>query len=304
MNSKVRLQGRQLGNKNSVSTEHSRKFSHVILAGLVTGLLFSMIAMSIIFLTFFAFPNFVPVFADESHAGDVSPRPIGEMRRDVEAFMKNSKSDDDIDVQVGGIVDLCYMHQEIVADPRFSSNRQLQSIRAVAADRLKKYLKTIRIEKARQSRRIKKEQTEESNKLLAGESVPKPATDEGGAVTGNLPGSAGQLSASASEGATEISDAEAIDESMYNSMSSLGNLTGGPSQMFSYLPGKNAPPWDHGEELVNLIESTINPDFWKINGGSGIIYYYRPSRIIVVGATSQIQDDLTDLLRGLRRLSR
>jgi hypothetical protein len=286
-----------------MSTGRFIKSLKLLFASLASVFLFSLVTAFVAMLTIVAIPNVIPAIADESQIKDAESRSIGEMRRDVEAFLKNSKSSDDMDLQVGGIIDLCYMHQEIVSDPRFASNRQLQSIRAVAADRLKKYLKTIEIEKARKSRRIRKAQSEENNKMLGGESVPgisaesaeRPPMVPGSSESGAEPGSP-------SDG--EMSDSGAMDELLYSSMSSMGNLTGGPSQMFGYLSGHFAPPWDHGEELVNLIESTINPEFWQSNGGSGIIYYYRPSRIIVVGATSQIQDDLTNMLRNLRRLSR
>ncbi len=304
MNSQIPKFWRPARQKSPAVGARSRKLLHGLLAGLATGLLFILVAVAIVIFASIGLPDLVSVFADEPLPANTVQRPIGEMRRDVEAFLKNSKTKDNVDLQVGGIVDLCFMHQEIVADPRFSTNRQLQSMRAVAADRLKKYLKTIEIEKARKARRLKKEQIEETKKLLAGEAVENPASNKPGESTSNPLASPNSPSSPDSPSGSEISDADAIDELMYSSMSSLGNLTGGPSQLLGYLPGHYAPPWDHGEELVNLIENTINPEFWQRNGGSGIIYYYRPSRIIVVGATSQVQDDLTNMLRNLRRLSR
>lgn len=72
-------------------------------------------------------------------------------------------------------------------------------------------------------------------------------------------------------------------------------------RLWNYVGGNSAGPFcDHGPELVRLIESTINPDFWRVNGGNGVIHYYQPLRILVVSGTSQVHDDLTGLLRTLR----
>jgi len=279
------------------------KFSkgHPFFLGFFTGFVCCTFAFAaFVVLTLLIFES--AVFADDEAVSKEDTervqRPIGEMRRDVNAFMKNSKSEDDLDLQVGGIIDLCYMHREIVSDPRFATHRQLQSLRAVAAARLKKYLKTIEIEKSRKARREKKELIELNKKLLAGENpsreLPQPPDTE-------LPFAE---SVANSKAGSESSEAQQLDDAMYASMTTMCGFTGGPTQMFGYLSGNFAPPWDHGEELVDLIVSVINPDSWQRNGGTGIIQYYRPSRIIVVGASSAVQDDITNMLRNLRRMSR
>ena len=45
---------------------------------------------------------------------------------------------------------------------------------------------------------------------------------------------------------------------------------------------------DYGPALVNLIKTTISPEFWDINGGPGVIVYYPPLRLLVIRATSEI----------------
>lgn len=275
------------------------------LTGVVTGFLCSTILIGVTIATVFFWLTPMTVFGDEpantTSLKDLEPRAIGEIRRDVEAFLKNSKSGDDLDLQVGGIVDLCFIHHEIVADPRFDTNRQLQSIRAQAASRLKKYLKNVQLEKIRRERKAKKHLAETNRRLLTGESV-EPTKVK---TTDDLQRLAEQTQfANSAKSKRETSVDNELYTSMYSSANSLGNLTGGPSQMFGYLSANYAPPWDHGEELIDLIQNTIDPKFWQRNGGAGIIHYYRPSRIIVVGATAKIHDDMTDMLRNLRRLSR
>ena len=41
---------------------------------------------------------------------------------------------------------------------------------------------------------------------------------------------------------------------------------------------------DNGAALVELIQTVISPESWDINGGRGSIYYYRPLRVLVIGA--------------------
>lgn len=61
---------------------------------------------------------------------------------------------------------------------------------------------------------------------------------------------------------------------------------GGANRM---LQGKAAQGVaDYGPALVNLIKTTISPDFWDTNGGSGVIVYYPPLRLLVIRATSEI----------------
>ncbi len=64
--------------------------------------------------------------------------------------------------------------------------------------------------------------------------------------------------------------------------------------------GVNGPD-DDGQALVDLIQQTIAPASWDVNGGEGTIVYFRPLRVIVVRQAEQVQDDLGDLLEGLRR---
>ena len=52
---------------------------------------------------------------------------------------------------------------------------------------------------------------------------------------------------------------------------------------------------DYGPALVNLIKTTISPEFWDINGGPGVIVYYPPLRLLVIRATSEIHHQIGGL---------
>jgi len=230
----------------------------------------------------FSFPNEFPV--DE---GNTDHRSIGEYRQDVKTFMKHSKSDD-AQLQRNAIFNLCELHWELVNDPRFGTNSQVQGFRVVVAKRLETFVKEVKKENLRAQRLAKKKLADPSSSKSTqdGKLDPNASADNNGLASSN---------------ATNSDDAEEmIYQSSADSFYSLGQLSGGPNQLFGYAGGHLGPPWDHGPELVDLIQNTINPDFWRANGGNGVIHYFRPLRVLVIGASTQIHEDTLDLLYKLR----
>jgi len=57
---------------------------------------------------------------------------------------------------------------------------------------------------------------------------------------------------------------------------------------------------DVGWQLVELIQRVISPDFWDRQGGPGAIYYFAMRRVLVVRATTDVHQDVKDLLQALR----
>jgi hypothetical protein len=88
------------------------------------------------------------------------------------------------------------------------------------------------------------------------------------------------------------------------------------------LPGLGGPGWgggmmggnplggggqvsdDYGPQLVDLIQQTIAPQSWDVNGGLGTAYYWRPGRALVIRQTGGVHDQLADLLEQLGRAGR
>ena len=64
--------------------------------------------------------------------------------------------------------------------------------------------------------------------------------------------------------------------------------------------GGAAGPSDEGEALVDLIQRTIAPGTWDINGGLGTIRYYSPLHALVVRQTDEGHDLVGGVLNGLR----
>ncbi len=58
---------------------------------------------------------------------------------------------------------------------------------------------------------------------------------------------------------------------------------------------------DAGNDLAELIQKTIAPSTWNVNGGPGAIYYWSPGRALVISASQDVHDQLADLLDQFRR---
>lgn len=57
---------------------------------------------------------------------------------------------------------------------------------------------------------------------------------------------------------------------------------------------------DNGWGLIALIQRTVDPDFWERAGGPGVIRYFAMRRVLVVRATSDVHEQIKDLLTALR----
>ncbi len=64
--------------------------------------------------------------------------------------------------------------------------------------------------------------------------------------------------------------------------------------------GRQQPNDDYGQQLVDLIQKTIAPSTWDVNGGLGSIYYWRPGRALVVRQTGEVHDKMGGVLGQLR----
>jgi hypothetical protein len=203
---------------------------------------------------------------------------IGDYRKDLKAFVKRCKTDDPM-LRIGAIVDLCMLHDQIVNDPRFDNNHQLKGFRAVAADRLKKCRKQIELE-------IKRFERKHGPTVSKSEGQTEPMSPDG---------SQGKY---LEDKLIELHQLKFAMEDMH----CLTQISGGPISLWNHTGSAHGPNGvcDYGPDLVRLIETTINSDFWRRNGGTGIIEYYQPLRILVVSASSQVHEQMTDLLETLR----
>lgn len=63
-------------------------------------------------------------------------------------------------------------------------------------------------------------------------------------------------------------------------------------------------PNDYGPELVALIEATISPDTWNINGGPSAIVYYAPLHAIIISAPDDVHSRVGGVLGQMRTANR
>jgi hypothetical protein len=66
-------------------------------------------------------------------------------------------------------------------------------------------------------------------------------------------------------------------------------------------PGGAGPAEDYSDDLIALIEATINADIWESAGGPASLVYYRPALALVISAPADVHDGVVDLLYQLRR---
>lgn len=66
-------------------------------------------------------------------------------------------------------------------------------------------------------------------------------------------------------------------------------------------PGPGGVAGDYSDDLISLIERTVQADIWQSVGGPAAIAYYQPSLALVISAPGDVHDGVVDLLYQLRR---
>lgn len=74
---------------------------------------------------------------------------------------------------------------------------------------------------------------------------------------------------------------------------------GAESQKTRRLAGGAAQ--DEGQALVDLIEATIAPESWDVNGGPGTIKYWPAWHVLVVRQTDEVHEQLGGVVHGMRQ---
>lgn len=100
------------------------------------------------------------------------------------------------------------------------------------------------------------------------------------------------LEAAFRQSASSMADAMSLADSWGGSPTSL-LARGGASQTDA-----------NARMLIELIERTIDPEFWDVNGGPGTIMYYPPLQCLVIRATSHVHWKIGGVLGGVRDAGR
>ncbi len=107
-----------------------------------------------------------------------------------------------------------------------------------------------------------------------------------------------QREPNAEEQRAEQQQQQLLASSLAEHLQLASQTLGGPAAVFEGVAGGG--PIDFGEELIDLITNTINPDHWNVNGGPGSILFYRPALALVVRARSEVQRNVGEVLGAVR----
>jgi hypothetical protein len=202
-------------------------------------------------------------------AGSGSPgsdaRPFHEIHAEITELLRREAAAAEAGEQYRIVRRMCALHGEIVSDSRYTASDTLASYRAKLWSRLRRVQTDLKRELAKDEPRRARQQVEPAAASIDPQSL-------------------------------------VAAESLSESLALLGESQGGPGYLVAL--GGRAVPADHGPELVDLIERTINPAFWDTNGGPGSIYYYAPLHCLVVRATSEVHAKLGATVEGLRAAGR
>jgi len=136
-------------------------------------------------------------------------------------------------------------------------------------------------------------------------------------TSGYEDGLAGALRA-AYQMTTQQTDVQVMPVSMANLATNTGGAGplnpkamaqfGGMSSSTGFGPnrpgtgGFGGSPFANFEPLMELIQSTIQPDTWELGGGTSTIRPYDQNLSLVISTTSDVHDQIAELLESLRKL--
>ncbi len=208
-------------------------------------------------------------------------------RLDIKAFASRLERAEEPWQRIAAIVDLCGMYVTVVNDPRFPRHPKVEGLRGTIARSLQKELRDSRREANRAAKRDGVESHQAGAMIGRHSRARWQAGDEfsGAFLTAAVDPNWNLLAEFAGGSASITYHASGFH-------GSTGYFLRGGSQ--------GGRLFDHGLELVSLIEAILHPDFWDASGGPGKAYYYQPLRVVVVRATTEVHEDLTDLLERLR----
>ena len=194
---------------------------------------------------------------------------------------------------------LCDLYVILRNDERFDSSEMLRGDAAKVRRRLisigKKLESQLKREGVPKPSGLSQTVDEQISQAIAASQSERgsSASDSSSSHSDRQNGGQSSLSGNASSSAT---DATAPAGSAATGSAATGPAATGPAQ------GANAPgplP-DTGWELVELIQRVVAPDFWDSRGGPGTIRYFAMRRVLVVRATSDVHEQIRDLLMALR----
>ncbi len=205
-----------------------------------------------------------PLAGDDTTAASAgAPRRYHQIENDLTAALRAETHAKTPEARVAAVRRMCGLYGELTADPRLESSDVLKRYRAKLWSRMTRIKRELEQRLARQS----------------------------GDASGRTPG----------ESKRQASQEAAA--SLAAQMSYSNATLGGPSYVLAHSGAAcgGGTAGDHAQELIDLIQRTISPQSWDVNGGQGSMFYYRPLMALVVRTTSEVHGDVGGLLQALRR---
>lgn len=201
--------------------------------------------------------------ADAPEIETPEARRFHEIDRDIMVAIRQANAAKSDDERALAVYDLVDLHREIVGHPRFVESDVLKEYR----NRVASPLIRIRTELSKRKRDLRPS------------GVP--------------------------------SESQKVREALGEQMSLTAHSLGGPLQML--LAGRprteSSTNKGHaggagradGQSLIDLIQRTIRPEFWDVNGGPGSMVYWDAWHCLVVRATAEVHHQIGGLNGALRQ---
>ena len=194
-------------------------------------------------------------------AADSAERPFHIYNAEIRDALKREATTKSPELHAQAVRELAELHGELLHDSRYSTSDTLKSYRA------KIWARLVRVKKRLEADLARKTPTQPPEQL-----------------------------------ASDLQSASYVANELAEHLHAVGETVGGPTNVLALAGGRGGQPvQDHGPALVDLIERTINPDFWDTVGGPGSIFYFQPLHALVVSATAEVHDNIGGVLHGLRR---
>ncbi|MEC9092638.1 MAG: hypothetical protein VX438_08040 [Planctomycetota bacterium] len=208
----------------------------------------------------------LPVF-DKNSPAKASPekaRSHTQMDRDISAFLRNEAIAKTDFSRAAAIRDLCTIAIEVRYHERFKTSLMMQTLKNRIRTRLGKI--------AQKTARKYKTQKLADNQILFAEGTDEPD----------------------------------MDLILSQNIQLAGFSSGGPISFFARTHGLNGGGIieRNADDLIRLIQSTINPSFWNVEGGVGSIIFYAPLNALVIRATEDIHYKIGGSLNQLEFFNR
>lgn len=221
-------------------------------------------------------------------------KPFRTIQEEVRTVLRRESEGKSVADRTRAVYELIDLHRAIVADERFRTSDTMKGFRQQVASRLLAVQSEIQ-------RKLHREQAEKPAKSAPGGRANVRASQPGR-------GGSNDNNSFAALADQPVPPTAEVTDSWSDLLALTGASQGGPLWLIlegsasGGRPGGPAVPGDWGPVLVDLIQRTIHPDFWDVQGGPGTIVYYAPLHCLVVRATAEVHGDVGVVIGGLRRV--